>query len=120
MNARNFITTATNNYNILGELVSTKDGNGNQTQFDYTDVWNDTCLTTPVFAYPTTATNALNQETKNVYNSCDGSLASTTDQNDITAGRSGTVYMRGNSGTRYLFSYSFCVNLHGWPARRVL
>jgi RHS repeat-associated protein len=88
-----FITTATNTYNILGELVSTVDGNGNTTQFDYTDVWNDNCITTPVFAYPTTVTNALNQETKNSYNSCDGSLASTKDQNDINAGRSGTVYM---------------------------
>ena len=88
-----FITTATNTYNILGELVSTQDGNLKQTQFDYTDVWNDaSCISSPVYAYPTTVTNALNQVTENTYNSCDGSLASTKDQNDINAGRSGTVY----------------------------
>ncbi|HEY2019269.1 MAG TPA: hypothetical protein VGH38_37435, partial [Bryobacteraceae bacterium] len=90
----NFITTATNTYNILGDLVLTKDGNLNPTQFDYTDVWNDaSCISTPVYAYPTTVTNALNQVTQNTYNSCDGSLASTKDQNDINAGRNGTVYM---------------------------
>jgi len=89
----NFITTSTNTYNILGELVLTKDGNGNQTQFDYTDSWNDaSCISSPVFAYPTTVTNALNQVSESAYNSCDGSLASTKDQNDITADRSGTVY----------------------------
>ncbi len=89
----NFITT-TNIYNILGELVSTTDGNGNQTQADYSDSWNDaSCISSPVFAYLTTVTNALGQDTKNTYNSCDGTLASIKDQNDINAGRNGTVYI---------------------------
>lgn len=83
----------TNYYNVLGELVKTVDPNGNPTQFDYTDTWNDaSCLGWATFAYATTITNARGQLTETAYNSCDGSTASTKDQNDISANRGGTVY----------------------------
>ena len=89
-----FITTRTNYYNILGELIQSVDGNNNPTNYDYNDVWNDSsCISTPAFAYPTTVTNPLGQVTKMTYNSCDGSVASVQDPNDIQANRSGTVYI---------------------------
>ena len=88
-----FITTNTSYYNVLGELIESVDGNNNATYYDYTDDWADSsCISTPVFAYPTTVKNALGQLTQTTYNSCDGSVASVQDQNDINAGRSGTVY----------------------------
>ena len=86
-------TTKTNHYNILGEIVSSVDGDGNTTTFDYTDSWNDSsCISSSVFAYPTTITNAKSQVSETTYNSCDGSIASSKDQNDINASRAGTVY----------------------------
>lgn len=88
-----FITTHTNYYNILGELIQTMDGNSHSTYYDYTDDWNDaSCGSKPLFGYPTEVTNALGQLTKTTYNSCDGSVASLQDQNDINNGRNGTVY----------------------------
>ena len=88
-----FITTKTNDYNILGEVVKSTDGNGNSTNYDFTDKWNDSsCISAPVFAYPTTITNAKGQVSHTTYNSCDGSIASVQDPNDISTGRSGTVY----------------------------
>jgi len=88
-----FITTKTNYYNILGELVKTVDGNGNATNYDFTDRWSDSsCISSAVYAYPTTITNAKGQVSQFTYNSCDGSVASVKDPNDISAGRAGTVY----------------------------
>lgn len=86
------VTTRTIYYNILGEAVTAVDANGNATNLDYTDSWNDSsCLPSEVFAYPTTLTNALNQVTKTKYNSCDGSTYSIANQNDINANRTGTT-----------------------------
>jgi YD repeat-containing protein len=88
-----FVATKTNYYNILGEIVKSVDANGNATTFDHTDSWNDaSCISVPEFAYPTTVTNALGQQSKTVYNSCDGSIYSVQDQNDINASRTGIVY----------------------------
>jgi RHS repeat-associated protein len=88
----NFITTKALYYNVLGEVVQSVDGNGYATNYDFTDNWSDSsCISSPVFAYPTTTTNAKGQVSKATYNSCDGSIASIKDQNDINAGRSGTV-----------------------------
>jgi RHS repeat-associated protein len=88
-----FITTNTSYYNILGELIQSVDGDGHSTYYDFTDSWNDaSCGSTPVFGYSTEVTNALGQATKTTYNSCDGSVASVQDQNDINNGRKGTVY----------------------------
>src|SRR6478609_5210338 len=90
--AGNLITTKTFHYNILGEIVEADDGNSNATKFDYTDSWNDSsCLSSQMFAYPTTITNALGQVTKTTYNSCDGTVHSVKDQNDINASRAGTI-----------------------------
>ena len=78
-----FVTTDTNYYNILGELVQTVDGNGNSTNFDFTDSWRDSsCISSAVFAYPTTLTNAKAQTSKITYDSCDGAVASVRDQNE--------------------------------------
>jgi YD repeat-containing protein len=94
VNATTSILTHTYYYNILGDLVESTDGNSHSTYFDYTDSWNDaSCATTPLFAYPTTVTNALGYLRKTTYNSCDGTVANTQDQNDINAGRTGTSYV---------------------------
>lgn len=88
-----FVNTRTNYYNILGELIQSIDANNNVTNYDYTDSWNESsCLPYATFAYLTTATNAKTQKSQSTYNSCDGSVASEKDPNDIANGRAGTVY----------------------------
>jgi YD repeat-containing protein len=77
-----FITTKTNYYNILGELVQSVDGDNNSTYYDYTDSWADSsCVSSATFAYPTTVTNAAGQTSSSTYNSCDGSVHSVKDPN---------------------------------------
>jgi len=101
------ITTQTFYYNMLGDLIQVIDGKGNATKFDFSDNFaaNSGCISGLTFAYPTTVLNALNQQTVRSYNGCDGSLHSTQDQNDLNAGRSGTVYsydsMQRPTGTVY-------------------
>ncbi len=82
-------------YDTLGHVTQSVDGRGYPTSFSYTDSFSDTECTTsgPTYAYLTSITNALSQLTKTAYNSCDGSVASVQDQNDINANRAGTTYV---------------------------
>jgi RHS repeat-associated protein len=80
------LLTTTNQYDDAGNLISTIDPLSHKTAFDYTDSWsNATCAPSGQGkAYPTSITNALSQITTRKYNSCTGSLASTTDPNLLT------------------------------------
>lgn len=94
MTGSQLLTTQTIFYNILGEVIQANDAKGNATYYDYTDNFasNASCVPAASFAYPTAIRNALAQNTVNRYNACDGSMASTQDQNDLSSGRAGTVY----------------------------
>jgi RHS repeat-associated protein len=94
LNTTGVSLTSLNQYDDAGSVIATKDPKLNLTSFDYTDSWgNSACAPTgPGKAFPTTTTNALGQLTKYTYNSCTGNRASAKDQNDINAGRPGTMY----------------------------
>jgi RHS repeat-associated protein len=92
-----FVTTKTNYYNTLGELIQTTDGRGNSTLFDYTDKWasgTGSCVPGSTYAYATTTTYpaAVTDKSVTTYNACDGTVYSLQDQNDLNGGRAGTVY----------------------------
>jgi len=84
----------THTYNDLGNVLTTKDPNLNQTTFSYVDTWADTNCTlgTNTFAYLTKTTDALSHQTTHSYFRCMGLLASTKDQNDINNSGSGTTF----------------------------
>jgi RHS repeat-associated protein len=92
----NFITTKTNYYNILGEIIQTIDGRRNSILFDFTDKWasGSSCVPASTFAYPTTITYPGTVTNKKVttYGECDGFVYSVQDSSDLNAGRPGTVY----------------------------
>jgi RHS repeat-associated protein len=75
--------TTTSQYDDAGNVIATLDPLGNETTFDYTDSWNNgACAPSgEAKAYATKTTNALKQITTKTYNSCTGTLASTTDPN---------------------------------------
>jgi len=73
-------------YDDAGKVRQTSDPLGHTTLFSYADSWgNAACAPAPASgsagAYRTAITNALTQTTGNKYNSCAGTLASTTDVN---------------------------------------
>lgn len=72
-----------NQYNDVGEIISTVDPKNNKTSFDYSDAWsNAVCAPAgSAVAYLTKITNALNQVANFSYDSCTGALASSTDVN---------------------------------------
>lgn len=61
-------------YDLFGNVIKTKDGNGNQTLFSYTSNY--------YYAYPESMTNAKGQVTANTYSLYSGALLSSTDPND--------------------------------------
>src|SRR5439155_18725150 len=76
--------TVRNQYDDAGNIRKTTDPNGHATSFSFADSWNDTtCLPTggSAAAYRTSATNALSQTATSKFNSCSGTIASTTDAN---------------------------------------
>jgi len=76
--------TTRNQYDDAGNVVSTTDPLSNQTQFSYADSWvNVTCKPTGgnAAAFRTKVTDALTHVTKATYNSCSGTVATTTDAN---------------------------------------
>lgn len=84
-------------YDTLGNVTQSIDGNGNATRFDYTDKFYETsCVTTgsPTYAFLTTMTNALGQQTITKYYSCNRVPYSVQGPNDLVASpvRSGTIY----------------------------
>jgi RHS repeat-associated protein len=79
--------TIRNQYDDAGNVLSTADPLGNVTTFSYTDSWSDTHCTPSggnAAAYRTKTTNALSQSVAAKYNSCTGTVASTTDPNSQT------------------------------------
>jgi RHS repeat-associated protein len=87
LNTNSSWLSTTSTYDDAGNALSTTDPLGHTTTFDYTDSWNNTACTPSGGqgkAYPTTITNSLSQITTKKYNTCTGSLASTTDPNLLT------------------------------------
>jgi YD repeat-containing protein len=85
-------------YNILGNVISSADPKSNTTTFSYADSWKtNSALCAPVGgaqAYVTSVTNALSQTAAAKYNSCTGTLASTTDVNGQTTSFTYDSYRR--------------------------
>jgi RHS repeat-associated protein len=81
-------------YDDAGNVIATKDPNGNVTNTSYVDTWaNTACAPSgPGKAFPTAITDPLGHLATMTYNSCTGSMATSKDQNDINASRPGTVY----------------------------
>jgi len=84
----------THTYDDLGNVLTTKDPNLDQTSFSYLDSWADANCTlgTNTFAYITKTTDALSHQTTHSYFRCMGLLASTKDQNDINNSGTGTTF----------------------------
>lgn len=84
----------TNQYDDAGNVLKTLDPMNNPTGFSYTDGWGNTaCVPSSghAAAYLTSVTNALSQVTKHTYNSCTGTMDSTTDSNNqVTTYRTST------------------------------
>jgi RHS repeat-associated protein len=83
--------TIRNQYDDAGNLRKTTDPNGHATTFSFADSWNEaTCAPTGgnAAAYRTSATNALGQVATSKFNSCSGTIASTTDPNNQIASNS--------------------------------
>jgi RHS repeat-associated protein len=78
--------TTRNQYDDAGNVLQTTDPKNNTTSFSYADSWGKAaCAPTGTSAaYHTKTTNALTQSTKATYNSCSGTVASTTDANTQT------------------------------------
>jgi RHS repeat-associated protein len=84
LNTNNSWLTTANTYDDAGNALSTTDPKGNITGFSYADSWNNrTCLPTggSAAAYVTKITNALSQFSTQKFNSCSGTVASSTDLN---------------------------------------
>lgn len=78
------LLTTRNQYDDAGNIISTTDPLTHITQFSYDDSWgNSACAPTggQAKAYLTKVTNAASQQTSATYNSCTGTIASTTDAN---------------------------------------
>jgi len=75
--------TTRNQYNDVGDIISTTDPNTNTTSYSYADQWANSSCAPPGagLAYVTQITNAANEVTKHTYNSCTGLAATTTDPN---------------------------------------
>jgi len=79
--------TTRNQFDDAGNVLGTTDPGNHTTSFSYADSWgNNACLPTGgnAAAYLTQVSNALGQTTKYKYNSCSGSVASSTDANSQT------------------------------------
>jgi YD repeat-containing protein len=108
-----FITTRTNYYNILANLVKSVDANNNVTQYDYTDNWasgSSSGITGATFAFQTLTTSlvsgGVNQSVTKSFNGFDGSLSSVADQNDTNNGLVGTSYVYDTMQRTTAISYS--------------
>jgi RHS repeat-associated protein len=89
----------TNQVDDAGNILKTTDPMGYATGFSYADSWGNTTCTPSGgsgSAYLTSVTNALSQVTKHTYNSCTGTLDSTTDPNNEV-----TTYRTSSGGASY-------------------
>jgi YD repeat-containing protein len=80
-----FFSSIRNTYDTYGNVLTTKDGQGNTTTFGYDTVYH---------LFLTTITNALNQVTTNAYDTRLGKLSSTTDPNNAIASYGYDVFGR--------------------------
>lgn len=88
------LLTTTYTYDDLGNIRAIADPLTHTTTFGYTDAWSGSSCP-PVgnsYAYVTSVTNALNQQIQRTFYQCTGLLQAHKDQNDINAGRTGTLY----------------------------
>jgi len=82
-------------YDTLGNIVQKVDENGNATNYDYADNWSDTaCVAsgTVTRKVATKITDPMDLAQRSTYYSCTNLLQAYADQNDINAGRIGTVH----------------------------
>jgi RHS repeat-associated protein len=75
------ITTNQYTYDPLGNILTHKDANQNNTTFNYTDSYIE-AVSGPTYAYPTTVTKALSQKTLISYDYASGTPSSVTDPNN--------------------------------------
>jgi len=89
-----YVTTNSMTYNILGQIVSSTDGNGNTTQHDwYSDSFGDsTCASSAQLFFDTAIKNAKSQISRTIYDSCTGTVHAQKTPNDVAANRNGTVF----------------------------
>jgi RHS repeat-associated protein len=84
-NVTNSSFTTKNQYDDTGNVLQITDPLGNLTTYSYLDAWNNTkCALasgSDTLAFRTEVTNALKQSSSSTYNSCTGTLASSTDLN---------------------------------------
>ncbi|MBZ5507365.1 MAG: hypothetical protein LAO78_18045 [Acidobacteriia bacterium] len=98
LNTSNSWLATTNNYDLLGNLISTTDPGNHTTIFNYSDDWNGwstnaACLPpSNSFAFLTDTTNAKSQHAHSTYFPCTAQVQSAKDQNDINNGRVGTTF----------------------------
>jgi RHS repeat-associated protein len=97
----------THTYDDLGNRLSTKDPNLNQTSFSYIDTWADSNCTlgANTSAYLTSTTDPLLHQTQHSYFRCMGLLASTKDQNDINNSGPGTTVTYDLMNRPYIVSH---------------
>jgi RHS repeat-associated protein len=81
-------------YDILGNIRAIKDPGGHVTTWDYVDSWYGSGCNVAANsqAFPSDAKNALNQHIVRSFYPCTGQVRERKDQNDINAGRSGTLF----------------------------
>jgi RHS repeat-associated protein len=120
--------TSTNQYDDAGNLLSVIDPMGNQTSYSYNDSWsNASCAPSGQGKlYRTVTTNAKGQSRSSNFNSCTGTVASTTDPNgttslsyDLLNRVSSVVYPTGDGMTTYCYSDNpngSCASSGAWTA----
>lgn len=89
-----YMQTEASTYNILGQRISSTDGNGHVTNFDWSsNEWGESsCGSAAFFFFQTHVKNAQGQEVLNKFNSCTGTLYSVLNPNDLATAGAGTVY----------------------------
>jgi len=89
--------TTRNQYDDVGNVVSTTDPLNHTTSFDFTDAWsNATCAPSSGQdrRFVKTVTNALGQTTRYTHNSCTGTVATITDPNSQTTTKTYDLFSR--------------------------
>jgi RHS repeat-associated protein len=94
-NTDNTWLPTTYSYDDLGNIISATDPGAHTTNYSFSDSWSGAACTPTgmnTYAFLTQITNPLNQRTQASYYSCPGLIQSKRDENDIRAGRTGTMF----------------------------